>query len=367
MDEHGCRENTGAVHPRVVLIGSDTPLIWRLALGAVIAIALLAALYIARAVVLPLVLAVLFSFLLSPIVRFLHGLGLPEMLAAALVLVALLFGVVIGIVLLAEPASQWLRRVPEVAEALQHRLHYVLEAFRRFTMATQEVQRIATGPVEAPTVELRGGGLPGFLIGRTWQIVAGLVMMLFLLYFLLATGHLFLRKLVRVLPRFGEKRLAVIIVRQIERDVSQYLFTVTLINAALGLVVGFVMYALQMPNPVLWGAMAGLLNFVPYLGPMVTLVVLTSVAVLTFSELTSALLRPATFLALTTLEGQLLTPLILGRRLMLNPVVIFISLIFWAWLWGIIGALIAVPLTMIVKILCDAIPPLKPMGEFLSR
>ncbi|WP_303902593.1 AI-2E family transporter [Thiohalomonas denitrificans] len=354
-------------HPRYVLVGPETPLIWRLALASVIVIGLFAALYMARTVVLPIVLALLFSFLLSPIVRFLEGFRIPTPLGAALVMVTLVALVGTALVVLAEPASQWVSRAPEVATELRLRLHGVMEVFRRISEATRLVERIASGPTAATAVEIQGGGLRGFLLGRTWGFVAGLVMVLFLLYFLLATGHLFLRRLVTVMPRFGDKRQAVVVVRHMEREVSRYLFTVGAINTVLGVVVGLVMYALEMPNPLLWGAMAGLLNFVPYLGPMVTLVVLTAVSVLSFETLTAALLRPAAFLALTTLEGQLLTPLILGARLMLNPVVIFISLIFWAWLWGVVGALIAVPLTMIIKILMDALPSLRAAGALLSR
>ncbi|SCZ51874.1 AI-2E family transporter [Thiohalomonas denitrificans] len=355
-------------HPRYVLVGPETPLIWRLALASVILITLLTAIYVARTVVLPIVLALLFSFLLSPIVRFLEGFHIPTPLGAALVMATLVGLAGTALVVLAEPASQWVSRAPEVASELRLRLHGVMEVFRRLSESTRLVERIASGPSAAgPTVDIQGGGLRGFLLGRTWEFVAGLLMMLFLLYFLLATGHMFLRRLVTVIPRFGDKRRAVVMVRHMEREVSHYLFTVGVINTVLGVVVGLVMHVLEMPNPLLWGAMAGLLNFVPYLGPMVTLVVLTAVSVLSFDTLTAALMRPAAFLVLTTLEGQLLTPLILGARLMLNPVVIFVSLIFWGWLWGIVGALIAVPLTMIIKILLDAIPSLRAAGALLSR
>lgn len=364
MEESRLVDNPAPAPPKYVLIGPETPFIWRLALAAVITVALLGALYLARAVVLPVVLAVLFSFLLSPIVRFLHGLGLPQLLGAALVMATLLAGVGSAAVLLSQPAGEWFQRLPEAAAELQERLQGVIETVRRVSEATE---RIASGPGgRTQTVEV-DSGWSGFLIGRTWQFFAGLAMMLFLLYFLLGTGHLFLRKLVRVVPRFGQKRLAVLLVRHIEHDVSRYLFTVAAINTGLGTVVAMVLYAMGMPNPALWGSMAAVLNFIPYLGPAVTLTVLTAVSLLTFEQLGEALLRPATFFALTTLEGQVVTPLILGQRLMLNPVVIFVSLIFWGWLWGIIGALIAVPLTMIVKILCDAIAPLRPVGEFLSR
>lgn len=358
---------TGPAQPRYLLVSAETPLIWRLAFATVIAIALFTALYVARAVVLPLVLAFLLSFLLSPIVRFLDDFGVPKAIGAALVIILLVGLVGLALVILSDQVAHWLARLPEITTELQQRLHGVTEVFRRISEATQRVEAIASGPVDRATVDVRGGGLRSFLLGHTWQFFAGLTMMLFLLYFLLATGHLFLRRLVTVIPRFGDKRRTVIVVRHMEREVTRYLFTVGVINTVLGVVVGGVMYLMAMPNPLLWGVMAGVLNFIPYLGPLVTLAVLTAVSVLSFDTLTAALLRPAAFLVLTTLEGQLFTPLILGKRLMLNPVVIFISLIFWGWLWGIVGTLIAVPLTMIIKILLDALPSLRPAGALLSR
>lgn len=330
-------------------------------------IALFSALYVARAVILPIVLALIFSFLLSPVVRLLTRLHVPMLLGSALVIAALLSLAAAGILLLSEPAAQWAERAPEALSRLQVRLEGVLEAMHRVREATERVEQIGARE-EVVVVEIRGGpGLERMILNLTWQFLAGTILMIFLLYFLLGMGESLLRKFVCVLPRMRHKKVAVLVARHIEHDVSQYLLTVTVINTGLGAVVGLVMYLLNMPNPVLWGVTAGVLNFIPYLGPLVTLTVLSAAAVLTFDTLGEAVVRPAAFFALTTLEGQLITPLILGRRLTLNPIVIFISLIFWGWMWGIIGALVAVPLTMIIRILCDAIPPLKPVGELLSR
>jgi predicted PurR-regulated permease PerM len=338
------------------------------AYGAIGILAVFAALYVARAVILPIALALLLSFLLRPVVRFLERLHVPTLIGAALVLVTLVVAVAAGVSLLYEPASRWAARAPQILAELDDRLQDVREVVRAVRRATEGVEKIASPEdPEAVTVEVREATLPGAILQVTWQFLGGLVVMLFLLYFLLASGDLFLRKLVRVLPRLEDKKQAVEIARQIEHDVSRYLFTIALINAGLGTTVGFAMYLIGMPNAVLWGVMAGVLNFMPYLGPMITLTVLSAVSLLTFDALGEALLAPALFLVLTSLEGQLLTPLILGRRLMLNPVVIFIGLIFWGWLWGIPGVLLAVPLLMIFKILCDHIEPLAPVGEFLAR
>jgi predicted PurR-regulated permease PerM len=195
---------------------------------------------------------------------------------------------------------------------------------------------------------------------------AVIVVTIILLYFLLASGNLFLQKLVRVLPRFQDKRTAVTIVHQVEKDISLYLLTVTMINAGLGVAVGTAMYGLGMPNPVLWGVMAGCFNFIPYLGAITSAVVLTLVASVTFDQLAHIIVVPVVFAALTSLEGMIITPTVLGKRLSLNPVAIFIWLLLWGWLWGIPGTLLAVPLLAVIKIMCDNIAPLAPVGEFLG-
>jgi predicted PurR-regulated permease PerM len=281
-------------------------------------------------------------------------------------MIALLVLTATGASLLSTPAAEWMERAPQAAERIEQRLEAVNQALRKFVRATERVEEFARGEQETP-VTVQGPGLRGFILNRTWQFAGGAATLIFLLYFLLASGDLFLRRMVRVLPRLRDKKIAVAIARRIQADITRYLFTVTLINTVVGVIEAVSMSLLAMPNPVLWGVLAGILNFIPYLGPAVTLSILAAVALLVFEDLGQAMLRPLTFLVLTTLEGQLLTPYILGRRLMLNPVVIFVSLILWSWLWGIAGALLAVPLTMVIKIVCDAVPSLAPVGTFLAR
>jgi predicted PurR-regulated permease PerM len=157
------------------------------------------------------------------------------------------------------------------------------------------------------------------------------------------------------------------IAREIEDNISKYLVTVTLINACLGLAGGFVLWLIGMPSPFLFGAMAGLFNFVPYLGAAVSIGIFTLVSTATFDNLGYALLAPGAYLVLEVLEGNFITPWIMGRRLTLNPVMIFIALTFWGWIWGIPGALLAVPFLAMFKIFCDHIEPLAPIGEFLGE
>jgi len=317
----------------------------------------------------PVILAFLLSFLFAPVVRILHRLYIPLSLGAALVLFGLIGVLTFGIYQLAAPASGWMAKLPKAAAQLEYRLSNLKQTFREFSKASREVERITKFDTAgtAQQVEVKKSSVGEILLGQTQGFLVSGGVMFVLLFFLLASGDMFLRKLVTVLPRFENKKLAVEISRQIERDISRYLLTVTLINAAFGSAVGLSMYFIGLPNALLWGVMAGLLHFIPFLGAIVGISVVTLVALVTMDQFTSILLVPSAYLGLNLLEEYLFFPFLIGRRLLLNPVVIFIWLIFWGWLWGIPGALMAVPLLAIFKIVCDHIEPLAAVAEFLGR
>jgi predicted PurR-regulated permease PerM len=178
---------------------------------------------------------------------------------------------------------------------------------------------------------------------------------------------MFLQKLVRVMPTLHDKKSAVEISREIQQNISNYLFSVSLINLGLGLVVSGGLYFLHVPNAAMWGILVAVLNFVPYFGPVAGVFVLAAVGLLTFDTLWQALLPPTWYLLLHLLEANLLTPMLLGRRFTLNPVVIFVSLIFWTWLWGVPGALLSVPILASMKVICDRVPAMSSVSELLSQ
>jgi predicted PurR-regulated permease PerM len=327
-------------------------------------------LYVARAVLMPIVLALLLSFLLSPLVRGLARLRLAEPLGAAVVLLTLVGMLMLGVYGLWEPATQWFQRLPQSMAQLENKIRLVKESVADFSEATEQVEQMTNMQSEAasPTlkVEMQRPSLTGTVLNQTLNLLATAGAVTILLYFLLASGDLFLLKLVRVLPSLADKKIAVTIVHEVRHDISYYLLTITLINAGLGVAVGLAMFGLGMPNPLLWGVMAAVFNFIPYLGALASMIVLTIVALLTFDDLGRALLVPGVFLLLTALEGSFITPMIVGQRLTLNPVAIFIWLTLWGWLWGVPGMLLAVPLLAALKIVCDHIQPLNPIGEFLG-
>ena len=341
------------------------------ALTGIFVLLLFYTLYFARPFVLPVVLALLLNFLLSPAVRGLKRLRIPESIGAMIVLLAVVSTIGYGAYRLSGPASEWLDKAPQGMREVEREIRDIQRPVQDVQRAAEEVEeqvgRLAGRDRSREVAVQDGGGLTGAILDRTTAFVGGVLVVIVLLYFLLASGDMFLRKLVRVLPRFEEKKRAIEIARKTERHVSTYLVTLTLINVGLGIVVAIAMKLTGMPNPVLWGVLAAVLNFVPYLGPIVTVGILSLVSLLTFDDLGRAVIPPAVYFAVNFFEGSFVTPSLLGRRLTLNPVVVFIGLIFWGWMWGIAGALLAVPILATFKIFCDHIDPLAPIGEFLGR
>ncbi|HEX8947448.1 MAG TPA: AI-2E family transporter [Dissulfurispiraceae bacterium] len=326
-------------------------------------------LYFARAFLLPVTLALLFTFLLRPVIRALKKIRIPEMAGAALVLGILLGVVGYGANKLTGPARDWIDRAPEGLRTMEQKVRSLIKPVEKASRTAEELKKITGAEGEGkPKVEVRSGpGLSGTVFAGVQAFLAKGLVMLILLFFLLASGDLFIHKLTRLFPRFYEKVQIVTIAREIERSVSRYLLTVTIINTLEGVAVSLSVYLLGMPNPVLWGVMAGFLVFIPYLGPLVGISVVGIAALFTFESTGKALLVPAIYLAIEILQGQIITPVVLGARFALNPVAVFVWLIFWGWIWGIVGALMAVPLLTVFKILCDHIRPLAPIGAFLGK
>ncbi len=339
-----------------------------LALTGLFVLAAFYTLYLGRSFFLPIVLALLLSFLLSPVVRGLKKLHIPEGLGAAVMVLGLLGVLGLGVYELATPAYEWIEQAPRNLRKVERRLRELKKPVQTMSKATEQVEKMAKMAAgrEPAKVTVTTESLGQRVFSRATNFVTNGVVMLILLYFLLASGDMFLRKLIRVMPSLADKKRAVDIARQIETEVSTYLVTITLINLLLGLAVWGIMTLIGLPNPLLWGVLAAVTNYVPYLGAIATIAVLAMVGFLTFEDLGQALLAPGAFLGLNFLESYLLTPLVLGRRLTLNPVVIFLGLTFWGWLWGITGAVLAVPIMVVAKIFCDHSESLAPIGEFMG-
>ena len=340
------------------------------AIAGLFALAVLYTLYFARDFLLPVAMAVLLALVLSPTVGGLARLRIPIPLGALIVVGLLLASIGTAIYRLGGPAAEWVQKAPEAMGEIEYKLRGVKASVGQVAKTADKIEKAVT-PVDATAgtpkvVAAAKPSLAGRLASGTTAFLASAVATVTLLYFLLASGDLFLQKLVRVMPTLKDKKRAVEVARTIQARMTAYLFTISLINAGVGLVVTTVLWMLGMPNPVLWGVLAGLLNFIPFLGPAMALVVISSVAMLTFDTFGEAMRVALAYLVIHAIEGQLLSPFLAGRRLTLNPVVIFTGMLFWAWLWGIVGALIAVPILMALKIVCDNVEALASVGEFHS-
>jgi predicted PurR-regulated permease PerM len=336
---------------------------------AVILLGTIAFLFFARPVILPIVLAGVAGMTLKPLIRWLSWVHIPPSLSAAVVLSFLVSGVAIGFFQLGRPAVMWVNAAPQHMAELRHRVQKILPRVARFTDAAEAVSSLGTEeePKTTTAVEVKASRVPATFLNWTGTLLAGIGETVVLLYLLLASGDLFLQKLVRVMPTLRDKKRAVEISHEIQQNISNYLFSVALINVGLGVVVSAGLYFTGVPNAAMWGMFVALLNFVPYFGPVVGIVLLTAVGLLTFDTLWQAVLPPAWYLLLHVLEANLITPILLGRRFTLNPVVIFVSLIFWTWLWGIPGALLSVPILVSIKVVCGRVLAASPINELFSR
>ncbi|MEP6686521.1 MAG: AI-2E family transporter [Verrucomicrobiota bacterium] len=339
-----------------------------IALTGLFILAIFYTIYFMRSVLLPLVLALLLSYLLRPIVRALTRWRIKAPVGAALILLWLIATIVYAISFLATPAAGWLEKAPYSLQEFQRKLLPLQQPMQSVAKASGEIEKLTT-PDNVQTkavIEVKRHPITDALYFRTPELIASTALLLVLLYFLLASDGVFLMKLIKIMPTLSDKKRAVSIAHEIEAHVSRYLLTITLINVGLGLAVGITVGLLGLRNPIMWGAMVTGLNFVPYLGALTGIVCMTLGAVLSFDSFSYALVFPAAYLILAILEGNFITPWVMGRSLTLNPVMVLLSLTFWGWMWGIAGVILAVPILAAFKIFCGHLEPLEPVAEFLS-
>jgi predicted PurR-regulated permease PerM len=337
-------------------------------LGGLFGLAALAALYVASSIILPVVLALVLNLLLQPAVRLLGHVHVPRAVGALLT-VFLVIGALVGLVAaLSVPAATWAERLPEGIPRLEAHLEVIKGPIQALQKIIQQAEQAADAPPGRGSIVSvrRDLGITGALFAGTRSVLDGLFTTVLVLYFLLVAGNIFLRRVVEILPTFSNKRQAVDISQQIQEDISGYLVTITAMNAAVGAATAAAMYLCGLGDPLLWGTTAFLLNYIPIIGPLFGVCIFVLVGLLSFESLWWALLPPAIYLGIHLVEGETLTPMLLARRFTLNPVLIILSLVFWFWMWGALGAILAVPMLAILKIVSDRLRPLKALGHFLE-
>jgi len=346
---------------------ADVRLIRSLLIGIFILMAVYA-LHFARAFFMPVILAFLLALTLTPIVRLLRKRGIPEVASATLLVLLSVCVFAVAGYLLSGPVIDLINNTSSIGQQLTERLAQLRRPFERIMEITHQIEGL-TETAQAPDVQKVAVAQSGILSSAAGNILSagtGLTIIFVLSLFLLASGTMFYVKIIQSFASLSEKKRALRVVYDVEREISHYLLTVTIINAGLGTVIGLGLWGLGMPNPLVWGTAAVLLNFLPYVGALMTILLVAVIALISFDSISYALLAPGFVLLCDVVEGQLVTPMVVGRRLEINAVAIFIAIAFWSWLWGFVGALMAVPLLVVIKVFCDHFDGLRHVGNFLA-
>ncbi|NOT08903.1 MAG: AI-2E family transporter [Gemmatimonadales bacterium] len=328
-------------------------------------ILLTAALRLGAGLLLPIAIAALFTLLLDPPVRALRKLGLSTALGAALVVFGTLGVLVTGVTLLAGPAAEWVETAPKTLTQVQTKLRRMLRPLRETAQRVDQATQSVT-PGAPPTVQIKAPGLLQRLSGSTTTIAATVLTVMFLTYFLLATLPVFRKKLADLIGTRAGARSVEEVLAEIEVQMSRYMLLNTLTSVGVGLATWGFLAVVGLPNSLLWGVTACLLNFIPYAGALVTTALVGVAALVSFDSTGTVLLLMGGCVVINLLEGNLVTPHLMGKHLPLNPVAIFLSLLYWGWVWGPAGTLLAVPITVMLQVIFSRIERLKPLAVLLD-
>jgi predicted PurR-regulated permease PerM len=322
------------------------------ALAVLATVAVAAMLYFGHQVFIPVALALLFALVLSNAVEGLHRWGLPRAVSALLMLLILITGIGAATDFLMEPAQQWLASAPRTIQVVERKIRPIERWVHRIEGLTHRAGEMggqhepSAPPGPAPAATLSGSEV----LSATGATLAEVVTIVILAVFLLSGGPPMLARMAASLGSDLQAVHALQVIEAIRRELGRYYGTIALINLGLGAATAVAMLLLGVPNPYLWGAVAAVLNFIPYVGSATTLVLLAAVALVSFDDLGHVFGVIGSYLALATLEGQVVQPLLVGRRLDLNPIIVFLAVWFGGWFWGVAGIVIAVPFLVAFKV-----------------
>jgi len=308
---------------------------------------LIPALYFGKPLLLPIIFSAFISLLFSPLVNYLARVGIPRAINAMVVLMAFIGFILLSLYLLSDPAQQWWSKLPSLLSQFSE----VTKEATGNSAGSELANKVANAELPNDTIF----SVVQTLLTTTPTIVGQLMVVLFTAYFMMIYGRLLFTQALRLFKDFSTQRQAVELIKRIQKDLSLYIASITVVNIGLGLCVGGVFYVMGVEDPFLWGAFAGVMNFIPYVGPMISVTGFMLVTYLQFESLSYAFTVAATFLLINLIESQLVTPTLLGKRFSLNPMVLFIWLMFWGWLWGPMGMLIAVPILVCVNVILERI------------
>lgn len=329
--------------------------------AAVVLSALLAVLYtmyFTASLLLPIFFAALLSTLLWPLVRALSRLGAPPSASAALVLAVFVVLLGTGVATLSEPVQRWLHELPRLERTIEVKLGKFRRSMVAAQQASENIEDIAKATTKKRnnTVTIERKSLIDVALETTMLTVVQFLITLALAYFFLTQSAESRLKVVTRIPWGDSRDWIDESLPDLQRSITRFLQVAAVLYVGLGIVTAVLMYLLNMPNPVLWGVMATVFAFMPYIGPVIVTTCIAMVSLLTFDGWWQILTPPLAYAALTILEGYFVTPAILGRYLTLNPIVVFLSMLFWTWVWGIAGAFLAVPILAVLQVLYRRMP-----------
>lgn len=331
-----------------------------IALRGLFVLAALAFVKLAQPLLAPVLFALVLAVVLAPAVQALARRGVPEFVGAGLVVAALLTSVLPLAAALAGPAAEWWQRAPQLSVEIAARLQRL-----RAALPGLEAGGSSPGPI-AERLASEGMALTGLLLGRGLAFALSAAATVILLYFLLACEHWLLPRVVQALPRPRQRALALAGALAAQRDIGRFLSSLAWINLGVVAALGLGLHLAGLPNPLMWGVVSGVLNFIPYIGPVVIVGLLGLAGLLAYPDGWMALFPPALFLAVHAVEANLVAPWFVGRRLVLSPVAVFLSVMLWGWLWGIAGALVAVPVLIGLRAVSRRTPRLRWLAALLD-
>ena len=379
-------ENETEPSPTVV----DVPATGRLSLAVLASLAVVFMLQWGQSVFIPLAIGILMAYALEPFVAVLARIRVPRMIAAGLVLLVFVAVLGLGVYSLTGQTLQVVRQIPEAAQRIRERVtnrdkkngalvevqKAATELQRTAEVASQQSETQGTVKTGVPPVQKVQIVEPAFdarsyliwggtnLIGAAGQFAV----LLFLVYFFLVTGDLYKRKIVKIAgPALWQKKLTVQILDEINQQISSFIRVQLFTSAVVAAATTTALWLLGVQQFIIWGLLAGIFNSIPYLGPFLVSGGLSIVAFMQFDSVEKALMVAGAAFLITSLEGFLLTPALMSRAARMNPVAVFVGLLFWTWIWGVWGAVLAVPMLMMLKAVCDHIEDLQPVGELLGE
>jgi predicted PurR-regulated permease PerM len=325
-------------------------------------------LYFGHVAFVPVALALMLALVLSGPVEALYGWRVPRSLSAAVLLIIVLASFAAVVTFLAAPAQQWFASAPHTLRLIEKKIRPVEQIMSRIDTLRNSAGNIGstTHSPQLPTVVAPEESTTEMLLDVTVGPVLSSVTVIILTLFLLAGGPPMLARMTSAFADDLKSAHIIKVIEKVHREVGRFYVTTALINVGLGVATALAMMWCGMPNPFLWGTMAGVLNFIPYLGSTTTLIVLTVVAIVSFDELGRVIAVAGSYLTLATIEGQFVQPLLVGRRLQLNPMLVFLALWFGGIFWGVAGIILATPTLVALKVVAENASAGQPLVNFLS-